>query len=53
MITETLPRFWQVLLGLRGYEVHRTYSAEECLDKVNEIDGKVDIDLIGLQSKKD
>jgi response regulator RpfG family c-di-GMP phosphodiesterase len=43
MITETLPRFWQVLLGLRGYEVHKTYSAEECLNKVNELDGKVDI----------
>ena len=43
MITETLPRFWQVLLGLKGYEVHKTYSAEECLNKVNELDGKVDI----------
>ena len=42
MITETLPRFWQVLLGLRGYEGHKTYSAEECLNKVNELDGKVD-----------
>ena len=42
MTTETLPRFWQVLLGLRGYEVHKTYSAEECLNKVNELDGRVD-----------
>ncbi len=40
MIIETLPRFWQVLLGLKGYEVHKTYSAEECLNKVNELDGK-------------
>jgi DNA-binding response OmpR family regulator len=23
--------------------VHKTYSAEECLNKVNELDGKVDI----------
>jgi DNA-binding response OmpR family regulator len=29
--------------GLKGYEVHKTYSAEECLNKVNELDGKVDI----------
>ncbi|MDQ6666909.1 MAG: response regulator [Thermoproteota archaeon] len=29
--------------GLKGYEVYKTYSAEECLNKVNELDGKVDI----------
>ena len=50
MITETLPRFRQVLLGLKGYEVHKTYSAEECLNKVNELDGKVDIVFIDGKS---
>jgi len=29
--------------GLKGYEVYKAYSAEECFDKVNELDGKVDI----------
>jgi len=29
--------------GLKGYEVHKTYNAEECLNKVSELDGKVDI----------
>jgi DNA-binding response OmpR family regulator len=29
--------------GLKGYEAHKTYSAEECLNKVNELAGKVDI----------
>jgi len=27
--------------GLKGYEVHKTYNAEECLNKVSELDGKV------------
>ena len=29
--------------GLDGYEVHKSFSAEECLNKVNELDGRVDI----------
>ena len=29
--------------GLSGYEVHKSFSAEECLNKVNELDGRVDI----------
>ncbi|MGC2574368.1 MAG: response regulator [Candidatus Nitrosopolaris sp.] len=29
--------------GLKGFEVSKAYSIEECLDKVNELDGKVDI----------
>ncbi|MGB7953078.1 MAG: hypothetical protein WCF23_03785, partial [Candidatus Nitrosopolaris sp.] len=29
--------------GLKGYEVYKAYSTEECLNKVNELDGKVDI----------
>ena len=29
--------------GLNGYEVHKSFSAEECLNKVNELDGRVDI----------
>jgi DNA-binding response OmpR family regulator len=28
---------------LKGYEVYKTYSAEECLLKLNELDGKVDV----------
>jgi DNA-binding response OmpR family regulator len=29
--------------GLKGFEVFKAYSTEECLNKVNELDGKVDI----------
>jgi DNA-binding response OmpR family regulator len=29
--------------GLNGYEVHKTYSAEECLNKIKELEGIVDI----------
>ena len=29
--------------GLKAYEVYKAYSAEECSNKVNELDGKVDI----------
>lgn len=29
-------------LALKGYEVYKTYSAEECLNKIKELDGKVD-----------
>ncbi len=28
---------------LKGYEVYKTYSADECLSKLNELDGKVDV----------
>src|SRR5712691_3138169 len=31
------------ILGLKGYEVYKAYSVEECLNKVNELDSKVDI----------
>jgi DNA-binding response OmpR family regulator len=29
--------------GLKGFEVYKAYSTEECLNKVNELGGKVDI----------
>jgi DNA-binding response OmpR family regulator len=29
--------------GLKGFEVYKACSVEECLNKVNELDGKVDI----------
>ena len=29
--------------GLKGFEVYKAYSTEECLNKVSELDGKVDI----------
>jgi DNA-binding response OmpR family regulator len=29
--------------GLKGFEVYKAYSVEECLNKVNELDSKVDI----------
>jgi DNA-binding response OmpR family regulator len=28
---------------LKGYEVYKTYSADECLSKLNELGGKVDV----------
>jgi CheY-like chemotaxis protein len=28
-------------LVLKGYEVHKTYNADECLSKLKEFDGKV------------
>jgi DNA-binding response OmpR family regulator len=31
------------MFGLKGFEVYKTYSTEECLNKLNELDGKVDI----------
>jgi len=29
--------------GLKGFEVFKAYSTEECLNKINELDGKVEI----------
>ena len=29
--------------GLKGFEVYKAYSIEECLNKVNELGGKVDV----------
>ena len=29
--------------GLKGFEVYKAYTVEECLNKVNELNGKVDI----------
>jgi DNA-binding response OmpR family regulator len=29
--------------GLKGFEVYKAYSTEECLNKLNERDGKVEI----------
>jgi DNA-binding response OmpR family regulator len=29
--------------GLKGFEVYKAYSTEECLNKVSELNGKVDI----------
>jgi DNA-binding response OmpR family regulator len=31
------------IFGLNGYEVHKTYSAEECLNKIKELEGIVDV----------
>ena len=33
-------------LGLKGYEVYKTYSAEECLRKLEELEGKVDVVIL-------
>jgi DNA-binding response OmpR family regulator len=33
-------------LVLKGYEVYKTYSAEECLSKLEEFEGKVDVLLL-------
>ena len=29
-------------LVLKGYEVYKTYSADECISKLEELEGKVD-----------
>jgi DNA-binding NtrC family response regulator len=31
------------IFGLNGYEVHKTYTVEECLNKVKDIEGIVDV----------
>jgi DNA-binding response OmpR family regulator len=33
-------------LVLKGYEVYKTYSAEECISKLEEFEGKVDVLLL-------
>ena len=33
-------------LELKGYEAYKTYSADECLSKLNELEGKVDVLLL-------
>ena len=33
-------------LVLKGYEVYKTYSADECLSKLDELKGKVDVLLL-------
>ena len=33
-------------LGLQGYEVYKTYSAEECLRKLEELEGKVEVVIL-------
>jgi DNA-binding response OmpR family regulator len=33
-------------LGLKGYEVYKTYSAEECLSKLQELKGKIDVVIL-------
>ena len=30
-------------LKLKKFDVHKTYSADECLNKLNELEGKVDV----------
>jgi len=32
--------------GLNRYEVYKAYSAEECFNKLNELDGKVDVAFV-------
>ena len=31
------------VFGLKGYEVYKAYAADECMNKIKEIDGKVDV----------
>jgi DNA-binding response OmpR family regulator len=31
------------IFGLNGYEVHKAYNAEECLNKVRELEGIIDV----------
>jgi DNA-binding response OmpR family regulator len=33
-------------LVLKGYEVYKTYSADDCLSKLDELEGKVDVLLL-------
>ena len=33
-------------LVLKGYEAYKTYSADECLSKLDELEGKVDVLLL-------
>ena len=33
-------------LVLKGYEVYKTYSADECINKLEEFEGKVDVLLL-------
>jgi DNA-binding response OmpR family regulator len=33
-------------LVLKGYEVYKTYSADECISKLEELEGKVDVLLL-------
>jgi DNA-binding response OmpR family regulator len=33
-------------LELKGYEAYKTYSADECLSKLHELEGKVDVLLL-------
>ena len=33
-------------LVMKGYEVYKTYSAEECLRKLEELEGKVDVVIL-------
>ena len=33
-------------LVLKGYEVYKTYSADECLRKIEELEGKVDVVIL-------
>ena len=33
-------------LVLKGYEVYKTYSADECISKLEEFEGKVDVLLL-------
>ena len=32
--------------GLKGYEVYKAHSAEECLSKLEELEGKVDVVIL-------
>lgn len=35
-----------MLFGLRGFEVYKTHTAEECINKIKELDSKVDVIFI-------
>jgi len=40
-------------LKLKKFDVHKTYSAEECLNKLNELEGKVDVIFVNGKIAED
>ena len=42
-----------VTLKLKKFDVHNTYSAEECLNKLNELEGKVDVIFVNGKIAED
>jgi DNA-binding response OmpR family regulator len=40
-------------LKLKKFDVHKTYNAEECLNKLNELEGKVDVIFVNGKVAED